>query len=216
MQGKGMITRSRTLHHSRTKTKFAWTWPELDIAQKSICPMPTQIRVEPDDVWKTAFTTMLGTFILHVMQQGNCNAPATFQRLMTWIFREHIGIFIRVYLDDIFVRIALLRKHCLFLSRPKLDLYSEDMDCLGHRIDDLGLHADSDKMSRIVEWRTPRSYPEVLRFLGLVKYLAHFMPDVSAYTSPMELICSNGQPFYSTHVWDASKILLARHRYSEP
>jgi RNase H-like domain found in reverse transcriptase len=82
-------------------------------------------------------------------------------------------------------------------SIPKsIDLYSEDMDCLGHRIDDQGLHADSSKMARILEWRTPRSYPEVLRFIGLVKYLAHFMPDVSAYTSPMESICSNGQPFY--------------------
>jgi hypothetical protein len=169
-----------------------------------------QIRVEVGDVWKTAFATTLGTFVSHVMQQGDCNAPATFQRLMTWIFREHIGIFIRVYLDDVFVysntindheghlRIAFdtLRRHRLFLSRPKLDLYSEDMDCLGHRIDDQGLHADSDKMSRILEWRTPRSYPEVLRFLGLVKYLAHFMPDVSAYSSPLESICSNGRPFY--------------------
>ena len=169
-----------------------------------------QIRVEAADVWKTAFATTLGTFVSHVMQQGDCNAPATFQRLMTWIFREYIGIFIRVYLDDIFVfsdsiedhekhlRLAFdtLRRHRLYLSRPKLDLYSEDMDCLGHRIDDQGLHADSDKMARIVGWRTLRSYPEVLRFVGLVKYLAHFMPDVSAYTSPLESICGNGQPFY--------------------
>jgi len=50
-------------------------------------------------------------------------------------------------------------------------------------------------MSHIVEWRTPWAYPEVLQFVGLVKYLAHFMPDVSAYTSPLESICSNGQPF---------------------
>jgi RNase H-like domain found in reverse transcriptase len=70
------------------------------------------------------------------------------------------------------------------------------MDCLGHRIDNQGLHADSSKMARILEWRTPQSYPKVLRFIGLVKYLAHFMPDVLAYTSPMESICSNGQPFY--------------------
>jgi hypothetical protein len=70
------------------------------------------------------------------------------------------------------------------------------MDCLGHQIDDQGLHADSNKMARICKWRTIRSYPEVLRFVGLVKYLAHFMPDISAYTSPLESICSNGQPFY--------------------
>ena len=45
-----------------------------------------QIRIENDDVWKTAFASPFGTFVSHVMQQGDCNAPATFQRLMTWIF----------------------------------------------------------------------------------------------------------------------------------
>jgi hypothetical protein len=28
-----------------------------------------QIRVEPQDVWKTAFATIYGTFISHTMQQ---------------------------------------------------------------------------------------------------------------------------------------------------
>lgn len=169
-----------------------------------------QIRVEPSDVWKTAFATPLGTYVSHVMQQGDCNAPATFQRLMTWIFRNYLGLFIRVYLDDIFVHsdtieeheehlgiaFEVIREQRLFLSRPKLDMYSEDMDCLGHRIDDRGLHADSDKMGRILEWRTPRSQHEVQRFVGLVQYIAHFMPDVSAYTSVLESICRNGQLFY--------------------
>ena len=41
-----------------------------------------------------------------------------------------------------------------------------------------------------------QSYPEVLHFLGLMNYLAHFMPDVSAYTSLLKAICSNGRPFY--------------------
>ena len=70
-----------------------------------------QIRVENEDVWKTAFATTLGTFVSHVMQQGDCNAPTTFQRLMTWIFREHLGIFIRVYLDDIFVYSDTIEDH---------------------------------------------------------------------------------------------------------
>jgi hypothetical protein len=75
-------------------------------------------------------------------------------------------------------------------------MYSEDMDCLGHRIDDRGLHADSDKMEHILEWRTPRSQHEVQRLVGLIQYIAHFMPDVSAYTSVLDSICRNGQPFY--------------------
>jgi hypothetical protein len=46
-----------------------------------------QIRVVPEDVWKTAFATIYGTFVSHTMQIGDCNAPATFQRVMTMIFR---------------------------------------------------------------------------------------------------------------------------------
>ncbi len=103
-----------------------------------------------------------------VMQQGDCNAPATFQCLMTTIFRDFLGRFVHVYLDDISVysdsiqdhgqhlRLVLnkLREAKLYMSRAKCDLYSKQMDCLGHIVDDQGLHADADKMSQIREWRT--------------------------------------------------------------
>ena len=45
-----------------------------------------QIRVRPDDVPKMAFVTIFGMFMSLVMQQGVCNAPSTFQRLMTAVF----------------------------------------------------------------------------------------------------------------------------------
>src|ERR1700685_888090 len=126
------------------------------------------------------------------MQQGDCNVPVIFQHLMTWIFHDHIRLSVQVYLDNVFIFsdtidkhkghlslvFKVLCKHHLFLSRNKLDLYSKDMDCLGHHVDDQGLHADSDKMSSILEWRVFRSFSEVLQFLRLVKYLAHFMLDV--------------------------------------
>ncbi|KAJ3474829.1 hypothetical protein NLI96_g12232 [Meripilus lineatus] len=168
-----------------------------------------QIRIIPGDVLKTAFATVFGTFTSQVMQQGDCNAPSTFQRLMTEIFREHIGKFIHVYLDDIFVFsdsveeheehlnmvFAILRKAELYLKKEKCDLYSDRMDCLGHIIDDQGLHADGDKMHRVRNWRTPRNTKDVQRFLGLVQYIAHFMPDVSAFTGPLHSIEQNGHLF---------------------
>jgi len=39
-----------------------------------------QVRIEPEDVNKTAFATVYGTHESNVMQQGDCNGPATFQR----------------------------------------------------------------------------------------------------------------------------------------
>jgi len=73
------------------------------------------------------------------MQQGYCNAPATFQRLMTVIFRDFIRRFVHIYLDNIFVysnSIEEYKKHLglvfdklckmqLYLEESKLDLYSK-------------------------------------------------------------------------------------------
>ena len=50
-----------------------------------------QICVRPEDVPKMAFATIFGTFMSLVMQQGDCNVPSTFQRLMTAVFREYIA-----------------------------------------------------------------------------------------------------------------------------
>ena len=171
--------------------------------------MYEQICVEPKDVWKTVFATIYGTFVSHTMQQGDCNAPATFQWLMTVIFRDYIRRFIHIYLDNIFVYSNSIEEHekhlklvfdklrqaHLYLEESKHDLYSKQMDCLGHLIDDRGIHADSDKMSCIHGWRTPRNKHDVQRFLGLVQYLAHFMPDVSAYTSPLATLQKNSHLF---------------------
>jgi len=107
-----------------------------------------QVRIEPDDVHKTAFTTVFRTYLSKVMQQGDCNMPAMFQRLVTAIFREAIGISVHAYLDNLFIYSNMLDEHekhleyifqklrqnHLFLEKEKCNLYSESMDCLRHLI----------------------------------------------------------------------------------
>ena len=168
-----------------------------------------QIRVEPSDVHKTAFTTVYGTYVSNIMQQGDCNAPSTFQRNMNQIFHDYIGIFLHVYLDDIFIYsnkveehqkhlelvFARIREHQFYLREDKCKLFADRIDCLGHVVDEKGLHADADKLAKIHEWNRPRNYNDVQRFLGLVQYLAHFLPDISAYTSPLAGMTQNGTPF---------------------
>src|SRR6266481_6190560 len=50
-----------------------------------------QIRVRLEDVPKTAFSTIYGTFVSRIMQKGDCNTPSTFQRLMTAVFHGYIA-----------------------------------------------------------------------------------------------------------------------------
>ena len=122
-----------------------------------------QVQIKLEDVWKMAFTTIYGTYISLVMQQGDYNAPVTFQHLMMVIFRDHIGHFIYVYLDDIFIFSDTLEEHELHLrtvfqmveeadfhlEKDKCNLYTEKLDCLGHLIHQRGIYTDRDKMSQI-------------------------------------------------------------------
>ena len=128
---------------------------------------------------------------------------------MTTIFRDCISQFIHVYLDDIFIYscsieedekhlgivFQRLRDHHLFLCKSKVDLYSKRLECFGHIIDDQGIHGDADKMQCIHEWRHPRTFNDVQHFLGLVQYLVYYMPDISAYTTPILGCVRNGRLF---------------------
>jgi hypothetical protein len=168
-----------------------------------------QICVIPEHEPLTAFCSTLGTFTSRVIQQGDLNGPSTCQCLLTHIFRERIGRSIYVYLDDIFIFSDTYAEHeenlywvrqrlmdeGLYISSKKLDIYSTSLNCLGHTIDENGLHSDSSKMARIRNWPTPASYCDVQQFLGLVQYLQHFMPDVSSYASILSGMCANGRKF---------------------
>ena len=74
-------------------------------------------------------------------------------------------------------------------------MYADEIDCLGHLIDKEGIHVDTDKMGKILSWRTPRNHKDVQKFLGLIQYLAPFLPDISAYTGPLSAITANSQEF---------------------
>ena len=84
-----------------------------------------------------------------------------------------------------------LKELQFYLSKSKLDLFSDKTDCLGHVIDDNGIHAKLDKMQQIREWRIPQNYNEVQKFLGLVQYLALYMPDIMVYTTPLSGLVQN-------------------------
>ena len=63
-----------------------------------------QIPMHPPDVEKTTFITPYGLYCYNVMPFGLKNARATYQRLVTKIFRPLMGKTIEVYIDDMLVK----------------------------------------------------------------------------------------------------------------
>jgi Reverse transcriptase (RNA-dependent DNA polymerase) len=188
----------------------------LDVVRVKICSkidlsdMYEQICIVPEDVHKTVFATIFRMFMSNVMQQGNCNAPSMFQHSMNITFQEFIGIFLHAYLDDLSIYSNMVEEHqqhltkvftwlhkCRFYVRAdKCELFAERIDCLGHIIDNKGLHADANKMAKIYCWNRPHNYNDVQRFLGLIQYLAHFLPDITTHTGLLAAITKNGTLFY--------------------
>lgn len=168
-----------------------------------------QMRIVPEDVPKTLFASPLGTYISNTLQQGDCNGPSSWQRLMTFIFRERIGIEVWVYLDDIYIFSNDIEKHedallyvyeCLerehlYISANKFKPYAIRFNCLGHYRDENGLQVSADKLDLIRKWPKPSTFHDVQRFLGLVEYISRFLPNISAFTTPLSGMCSNGIPF---------------------
>jgi hypothetical protein len=62
-----------------------------------------QIKIRPEDVPKTAFSTRYGLYEYLVMSLGLTNAPAHFMYLMNYVLMPELDKFIVVFIDDILI-----------------------------------------------------------------------------------------------------------------
>ena len=62
-----------------------------------------QLKIQEQDIPKTAFTTRYGLYEYTVMSFGLTNAPAYFMNMMNKVFMESLDKFVVVFIDDILV-----------------------------------------------------------------------------------------------------------------
>jgi hypothetical protein len=62
-----------------------------------------QIKIHPEDISKTAFSTMYGLYEYLIMSFGLTNAPTYFMYLMNSILMPELDKFVMVFIDDILV-----------------------------------------------------------------------------------------------------------------
>ncbi|MCO5560169.1 hypothetical protein L7F22_013776 [Adiantum nelumboides] len=140
-----------------------------------------QVRIQAEDIPKTAFNTRFGHYEFVVMPFGLTNAPATFNRLMTDLFREGLDNFVLVFFDDILVYsktreeheqhlrqvLEILRISKLYAKRSKCLFFVEKVAYLGFIVSKDGISPDPAKVEAVVKWHIPQSVSEVRGFLGL-------------------------------------------------
>jgi len=74
------------------------------------------------------------------------------------------------------------RKKNIKLNKDKLKLRQKEMPYMGHLLTSKGLKPDPKKISAISSMKAPENVQELKRFLGMVSYLAKFLPSISSET----------------------------------
>jgi hypothetical protein len=75
-----------------------------------------QIKIRPEDVPKTAFSTRYGLYDSLVMSFGVTNAPAHFMYLMNSVFMPELDMFVVVFIDDILIYSKSEEEHAQHLQ----------------------------------------------------------------------------------------------------
>ncbi len=172
-----------------------------------------QVRLKPEDVPKTAFTTPRGLYEYTVLCFGLTNAPSTFQAVMNDVLKEVSGKFVLVYLDDIVIysknaeehvehiRIVLevLRKHKLYAKLPKCSFMQSELKFMGHIVGAQGLQVDPKKVAIVQDWPVPAGVAQLRSFLGLANYFRKFVTGWAALIAPLQKLTCKDESF----VWSA-------------
>lgn len=159
------------------------------------------VRVAEGDEWKCAFKTDQGLFEPLVLMYGLSGGPSTFQQYMNYVFREFIGEFMYVYLDDIIIfsqnkqehdhHLELVRdrlkEHELYLNREKCHFYQDTVKFLGFEIKSNGVAIPQDRMIEINQLlhKRPKNRRELKRIMGLLNFVREFVPNFATIAAPI-------------------------------
>ena len=174
-----------------------------------------QLLMRMADIPLTACSTpsgMLWEWL--VMPQGLKNAPATFNRLVTTLFRP-MRLFAQTYFDDIYVfskatetktasevHLEHLRRvfECmaenkLYANLRKCIFHVEEIPVLGCYVGVNGVRADPEKVKAVADWPTPRNVKDLRKWLGLANYLHRFSKNYADTARVLSDLLRKGTTF---------------------
>ncbi|CAM8962662.1 unnamed protein product [Rhodiola kirilowii] len=158
-----------------------------------------QIPIAPEDQDKTKFTCPFGTFAFCRISFGLCNAPGTFQRVVTSIFSDMIDTMIEVFMDDFTVygdtfdacldNLNAVLARCvsmnLVLNYEKCHFMVTHGVVLGHVVSCKGIEVDKAKVDVIMTLPYPATVRDIKSFLGHVGFYRRFIQDFSKKALPL-------------------------------
>ncbi|POM81644.1 Pol protein [Phytophthora palmivora] len=139
-----------------------------------------------------------------VMPRGFSNISATFNRLVTQLFRP-LRTFAQTYFDDIFVHsraeggqvgmevhlkhlrraFEVMRANKLYANIDKRVFAAEEIKVLGCFVSRVGIRADPGEVKATAAWPTTRSQKNLRKWLGLANYLYKYSAGYAVLARPL-------------------------------
>ncbi|KAG2929598.1 hypothetical protein PC117_g13963 [Phytophthora cactorum] len=145
---------------------------------------------------------------------GLLNTPATFNSLVTQLFRSHRA-YAQTYFDDIFVHsraehgksdvenhvdhlravLECMHTNKLYGNLNKCVFGAEEIPFLGCFIGKRGLRADPAKVKAIVEWPVTKNQKNLRKWLGLANYLHKYSANYAEMARPLSNLLKKDAPW---------------------
>ena len=132
------------------------------------------------------------------MPFGLCNAPTTFQQVMTTAFQGYLRKFIEIFLDD-FCVFSTKAKHqnCLSKCFQQCEKFGISINAaksefavpcgrlVGHIVSNKGIGVDPDKIAAIQKLEIPEHMTALKGFLGATGYYRRFIYFYAQVAAPL-------------------------------
>jgi len=166
-----------------------------------------QVPLEAEARAKTAFICKYGLFEHLRLAQGLCNAPATYQRLMTQVMRNLQWVKAVIFLDDClsfgdtFIETldnteeVLSRfKHANLKLKPKKCFFFQlEIVFLGRVINAEGISLQPDHLEIIKNWPVPKNIKQLEQWLGFANYHRNHLKNMAEMSDPLYKMISDAK-----------------------
>ena len=166
-----------------------------------------QLPLDERSSYLTTFNTPIGRYRYKVMPFGLNSANEIFQKRMVQAFEGCKGT--KIMFDDILVFADSIEEHnkCLDallkrcrdvgikLNPEKCKFFLNEVTYIGHTISSEGIKPDHTKVNDIMNMPPPTDRKGVQRLLGMVTYLARYIPNLSTITKPIRQLLNKKNLF---------------------
>ena len=158
------------------------------------------VKLTEKSSYLTTFNTPFGRYRYLRMPMGAKCSADKFQAAMVSAFGNIEGV--EVVVDDLLIHGTTLKEHnerlqkvlekCreinLKLNKSKCQIGRKEVNYVGHKLTRHGLKAADERVRAIQNMKPPTDVKELETVLGMIAYVARFIPNLSELTSPLRAL----------------------------